>query len=227
MLFNLAYIVQPECVAANDEDKSECSVVQPSRGGWDMNRFAALSATTIFATILSQITPAEAQNIPAPSGRFSFLIQGSVAQCFNPTTNAPEACSTSGAVDVAFSVLQLGHITYSYDIGCEEVTQVVNSLPPNATPPIVNSSVTGTVKTTNYDPTTGIGTSSFTRYSGGSCSGANFNSAGATETSFGTLSFVVTDGGKRIDDVVTQLEGYPTNNVGSVSLFVTEQKQKP
>jgi hypothetical protein len=130
-------------------------------------------------------------------------------------------------VEVAFSVLQLGHITYSSGIGCEEVTQVVNSLPPNASPPIVNSSVTGTLEITNYDPTTGIGTSSFTRYSGGSCSGANFNSAGATEISFGTLQFVVTDGGKREDEVVTQLEGYPTNNVGSVSLFVTDQKQTP
>jgi hypothetical protein len=192
-----------------------------------MKRYAVLSLTLIFAAIFSQITPAEAQNIPAPSGRYSFAIQGSVAQCFNPTTNAPEACSTSGAVVVAFSVLQAGHITYSSGIGCEEVIQVVNSLPPNASPPIVSSSVTGTAKITNYDPTTGIGTSSFTRYSGGSCSGANFNSAGATETSSGTLQFVVTDGGKQVEDIVTQLEGYPTNNVGSVSLFVTEQKQTP
>jgi hypothetical protein len=170
---------------------------------------------------------ADDQNIPAPSGRWSFTLQGSVAQCFDPTTHAPEVCSTSGAEVVAFSVLQLGHIYYSSGIGCEEVTQVVSSLPPSASPPIVSSTVTGTLEITNYDPITGIGTSSFTRYSGGSCSGANFNSAGATEISFGTLSFVVTDGGKRIDDVVTQLEGYPTNNVGSVSLFATEQKQTP
>jgi hypothetical protein len=87
--------------------------------------------------------------------------------------------------------------------------------------------VTGTVEITNYDPTTGIGTKSFTRYSGGSCSGANFDSTGATEISFGTLSFVATDGGKREDEVVTQLEAYPTNYAGSVSLFVTEQKQTP
>jgi hypothetical protein len=190
-----------------------------------MKRYAALSATTIFAAILSQITPAEADNIPAPSGRYSFAIQGSVAQCFNPTTNAPEACSTSGAVAVAFSVLQLGHITYSSGMGCAIVLIVSNSLPPNASPPRVASPVTGTVKITDYDPTTGIGTISFTYYSGGSCSGANFNSAGATEISFGTLQFVVTDGGKQVAEVVTQLEGSPTNNVGSVSLFITEQQQ--
>jgi hypothetical protein len=192
-----------------------------------MKRYAALSATTVFAAILSQITPAEAQNIPAPSGRYSFAIQGSVGNCYNPTTNAPEACSTSGAVVVAFSVLQIGHIYYSSGIGCEEVTQVVSSLPPSASPPIVSSTVTGTVEITNYDPTTGIGTNSFTRYSGGSCSGANFDSTGATEISFGTLSFVATDGGKREDEVVTQLEGYPTNNVGSLSFSITEQKQTP
>jgi len=193
-----------------------------------MKRYAALSATTIFATILSQITPAEAQSIPLPSGRYSFAIQGSVADCYNPTTNAPEACSTSGAVAVAYSVLQSGHILYDFSgNGCEEVTQVINSLPPNASPPIVSSTVTGTKKVTNYDSTTGIGTASFTRYSGGSCNGANFDSTGATEISFGTLQFVVTDGGKREDEVVTQLEGYPTNNAGSISLFVTEQKQTP
>jgi hypothetical protein len=230
MLFNLAYIVQPECVAANDEDKSECSVVQPSRGGKDMKRYAALSATTIFAAILSQltpITPAEAQSIPAPSGRYSFLIQGQVTDCLDPTTHAAVACSTSGAAETAFSVLQIGHIYYASGNGCEEVTQVVNYLPPNATPPIVNSTVTGTVQITSYDPNTGLGTKSFTRYSGGSCNGANFNSAGATEISFGTLSFVATDGGKREDEVVTQLEAYPTNNAGTVSLLVTEQKQTP
>jgi hypothetical protein len=51
--------------------------------------------------------------------------------------------------------------------------------------------------------------------------------AGATETSSGTVQFVVTDGGKQVEDIVTQLEGYPTNNAGSVSLFITEQKQTP
>ena len=190
-----------------------------------MKRYAALSATTIFAAIVSQITPAEAQNIPQPNGFHSFTLQGSVAQCFDPSTHAAETCDTSGAVVDAFSVLQAGHITYSSGVGCEEVFQVVNSLPPNASPPIVNTSVTGTVEITNYDPTTGIGTSSFTRYTGGSCSGANFNSAGATEISFGTLQFVVTDGGKQVEEIVTQLEGSPTNNVGSVSLFITQQKQ--
>lgn len=189
-----------------------------------MKRYAALSATTIFAAILSQITPAEADNILQPSGAYSFTIQGSVAQCFN-SSNAPEACSTSGAAVVAFSVLQLGHITYSSGNGCAIVLIVSNSLPPNASPPRVASTVTGTVKITDYDPTTGIGTSSFTYYSGGSCSGSNFNSAGATEISFGTLQFVVTDGGNKVEEVVTQLEGSPTNNVGSVSLSITQQKQ--
>jgi hypothetical protein len=132
MLFNLACIVQPGWVAVNDEDKSECSAVHSSQGGWDMKRYAALSATTIFAAILSQITPAEAENIPPPSGVYSTAIQGSVALCLNPDTNAPEACSTSGTVVVPKSDLQLGHITYSSGIGCEEVTLVVNSLPPNA-----------------------------------------------------------------------------------------------
>jgi hypothetical protein len=57
MLFNPAYIVQPGWVAANDEDKSECSAVHSSQGGWEMKRYAALAVTPIFAAILSQLTP--------------------------------------------------------------------------------------------------------------------------------------------------------------------------
>ncbi|MBV8134959.1 MAG: hypothetical protein JO121_04845 [Deltaproteobacteria bacterium] len=224
MLFNLANIVQPRWVALTTKTNPSAAQCARRREGKDMKRYAALAGTPIFAAILGQITPAEAENIPQPSGVYSTTIQGSVAQCFDPSTHAPETCSTSGALVVAFSVLQLGHITYSSGIACEEITLVVSGLPPNASPPIV-SSATGTAEITNYDPTTGIGTSSFTRYSGGSCSGANFNSEGATETSFGTLQFVVTDGGKQDSQVVTQLEGSPTNNVGSVSLSITEQKQ--
>jgi hypothetical protein len=43
-----------------------------------MKRYAALPATLIFAAILSQITPAEAQNVPAPSGRYSIARHGSL-----------------------------------------------------------------------------------------------------------------------------------------------------
>jgi hypothetical protein len=70
--------------------------------------------------------------------------------------------------------------------------------------------------TTSFDPTTGSGTESFSRYAGGSCIGATFDSKGATLTSTGTGSFVVSHSGNRIEFLWT---GYAsvasalTNNV--------------
>jgi hypothetical protein len=179
----------------------------------------------IFVTILSQIATAEAQNIPPLSGKYSIVLQGTTVNCLN-SSNAPEPCSTSGAVVVPLSIIRIGHSTYSSGIGCQEATQVVNSLPPNASSPKV-SDVTLTDQVTSYDPTTGLGTSSYTVYSGGSCSGATFNSNSATEIAFGTVQFVVTEGGKLAHLIVTELEAYPTNNVGGVSITAIEQKQTP
>jgi hypothetical protein len=70
--------------------------------------------------------------------------------------------------------------------------------------------------TTSFDPTTGSGTESFSRYAGGSCVGAAFDSAGATLTSTGTGSFVVSDSGNRIEFLwtgYTSVASALTNNV--------------
>jgi hypothetical protein len=191
-----------------------------------MKRCVALSAMTIFAAILSQLIPitsAEAQNIPAPNGRYSIARHGSLTLCSNPSTNAPEACSASGAVIAPVSDIATGSITYSSGVGCGTDTEVFNSLPPNTSPPMLNPE-TVVIKVTNYDSTTGIGTGSYTAYSGGSCTGADFDSSGASEEVTGTLEFVVTAGGKQVDVAITQLQS-PINSLGSVSLFDTDLKQ--
>ncbi|MBV8773564.1 MAG: hypothetical protein JO166_14725 [Deltaproteobacteria bacterium] len=77
---------------------------------------------------------------------------------------------------------------------------------------------------TKYDSTTGIGSASYTGYSGGSCNGTSFDSSGATEIGSATLQFVVTRGGRQIDITFTQLTN-PTNSIGSVSLFDTDLRQ--
>jgi hypothetical protein len=190
-----------------------------------MKRYTALAVTLIFAAILSQITPAEAQNIPAPNGRYSIARHGSLTLCSNPSTNAPEACSASGAVIAPVSDIATGSITYASGIGCGTDTEVFNSLPPNTSPPMLNPE-TIVIKVTNYDETTGLGTGTYTAYSGGSCTGANFDSSGATEEVTGTLEFVVTEGGKQVNVAITQLQS-PINSLGSVSLFDTDLKQTP
>jgi len=66
------------------------------------------------------------------------------------------------------------------------------------------------VKIVDYDKATGIGDRSSSTYIGGKCSGASFNSTGATKFGEGTQHFVVTNGGNRIDY-------FPTRNVPFVS----------
>jgi hypothetical protein len=71
--------------------------------------------------------------------------------------------------------------------------------------------------TTSFDPTTGSGTEHFDRYVGGSCIGAAFDSTGATLTSTGTGSFIVSDSGNRIEFLwtgYTSVASAFTNNVG-------------
>ena len=57
--------------------------------------------------------------------------------------------------------------------------------------------------TTSFDPTTGSGAASLSRYHGGSCNGAAFDKTGATLTATGTFSFVVSDSGNRIEVIAT------------------------
>ena len=69
--------------------------------------------------------------------------------------------------------------------------------------------------TTSFDPTTGSGTESFSRYHGGSCIGAAGDLTGATLTATGTDSFVVSDSGDRIETIFTSYAAVTV--VGSVS----------
>jgi hypothetical protein len=76
---------------------------------------------------------------------------------------------------------------------------------------------------TKYDESTGLGDESFTNYDGGTCIGATFNSAGATEASFGTRHFVVTQEGRKIFAATTTLQN-KTGAIGGFSNSFTEEK---
>ena len=119
--------------------------------------------------------------------------------------------------------IAVGSITYASGSGCGTDTEVFSALPPNAMPSTLGPE-TIVVKVTNYNSTTGIGSASYTAYSGGSCNGADFDSSGATVIATGTLQFVVTRDGRQVDITYTQLTN-PSHSLGSASVFDTDLRQ--
>jgi len=163
--------------------------------------------------------------IPLPFGQSSQTLQGSVAICLNSTTFAEESCSTTGAAVFPTSVLTNGVITGdAAGNSCAAVTEVDSDLPVDPSPPIVTANEHSAGKLLNYDSTTGTGDASFTSYIGGTCNGATFDSTGATKLSSGTVHFVVTDNGKRVDFLITALTN-PAGSLGDFSLSGTNLRQ--
>jgi hypothetical protein len=62
-----------------------------------------------------------------------------------------------------------------------------------------------------------------TEYFGGSCNGSIFNPAGATQVDTGSLHFVLSHDGNRIDSIVTSLH---ISGLGGFSLTFTELQQQ-
>jgi type VI protein secretion system component Hcp len=107
---------------------------------------------------------------------------------------------------------------------CSNVTEVGSDLPVDASPPTVTANEHTVGKQLNYDSTTETGDISFTTYAGGTCNGATFDSTGANEISSGSLHFVITDDGKRVDFLVTTLTN-STGSIGDFSLSGTNLRQ--
>jgi hypothetical protein len=193
-------------------------------------------ALVICQPIISPHSSEAAAQIPLPSGHFSFTAQASVAFCVNPTTIAVEPCSTSGAAVLADSGLDNGSaVLNSSGNACATITHTDSFLPiassssispsivaaANTSPPLV-SVIHSVFTVDDYNQATGIGHYSVTIYSGGTCSGASFNSSGATKINSAKQQFVVTNGGNRIDNVVTS---FSDPDVGSFSDSGTELRQ--
>ena len=106
---------------------------------------------------------------------------------------------------------------------CGAHAAVVNTVPPGASPPTVVPSVTAVLKVIHYDLASGTGDESLNEYSGGTCIGANFINTGATQLVSGMLHFVISNGGSRIDSVVTGLD---IAGLGGFSLSFTELRQQ-
>jgi hypothetical protein len=171
-------------------------------------------------------TSAGTQNILEPSGSYSVSVHGTVTVCLNPANNyAAESCSAATVFAYPVTIAEIGTITYASGIGCEtDYAEVVTPLPPANTPATVTLNGHLVAKLT-YDPATGVAISAFTTYLGGSCNGAQFDSNGATETATGTSQLVVTERGKRIDALLTQVTEVPVNDITSVLLHSVDLKQ--
>lgn len=158
-------------------------------------------------------------NTPLPTGQFSSSVTGSLAICVDPNTFALESCNTTGVLAVPYSFTALGYTTRDETGGCHARTELSSPLPPSAMPPIIDSEAHIPFKITHYDPTTGVGDLSFTTYDGGNCiGGAKFDSKRATITGSGTEHFAVSQGGTRIDGIITSLTGAPNSYIGSFIL---------
>jgi hypothetical protein len=189
-----------------------------------MKRYAALWGAGMLVLALAAATSAGAQ-IPEPSGSYSVSVHGSLTVCLNPAANyAEESCSASNVLVYPVTDELNGTITWASGVGCESDYGVSAALPPTASPSSVTTNAHTVAKITSYDAATGVGTASSTGYTGGSCNGADFDSSGATEISSGTIQFVLSEGGRRNDVLVTQLTD-PTNSISSFSLIATDLKQ--
>jgi len=146
-----------------------------------------------------------------PVGNFSLTAQGTEASC------SGTSCVTLGIIEAGAEVRDgMGN-------ACGTHAAVVNTVPPGASPPTVVPSVTAVLKVIHYDSASGTGDESLNEYSGGTCNGANFNNTGATQLVSGTLHFVISNGGNRIDSVVTALN---IAGLGGFSLSFTELQQQ-
>ena len=131
--------------------------------------------------------------------------QGSIVECTDPITGSPVACGTTGAVAYSFTYLAVGPVIRDADgDACASFTQTLADAPPNTTPPMVTQFQVG-AKTTEYDPDTGTGNCSFTSFSGAKCTGAI--ATGGTAIGTGTCHFTASQGGDRIDYILTTLPG--------------------
>jgi hypothetical protein len=137
-------------------------------------------------------------------GGYSDTVHTSEAACLAPPSyTTAVACTSPGAGVFPISDVEVGQLTFGPDgSGCQSSVAVAADIPPAGTPPYVIPF--NAVRTlTDYNPATGTGDWAFTTYTGGKCNGAKFDNTGATAFTSGTEHFVITDGGKRVDFVVT------------------------
>jgi hypothetical protein len=167
---------------------------------------------------VSQAQDDEGVTLASLAGKFAGRGSGFFSLCFAAPITAFTTvvdCASVGAHPLPFN--QTGIFRKTGDAAgnfCGVIT--ITTAPVSGTKFPAGASTTTQVGTTTFDPTTGSGTESFSRYAGGSCIGAVFNSTGATLTGTTTRSFVVSDSGDRIESIVTSFTSVAGTVQGNV-----------
>ena len=172
---------------------------------------AGLGLVLFMATMIGgQVRVSHAQDdervtLASLAGEFAGRGSGFVTLCFSPGPALPLiSCSSVSPVPTPVPFNQTGIFHRTGDAAgnfCGVIT--VTTAPVFGTKFPAGVSTNIQVGTTTFDPTTGSGTQSFSRYHGGTCSGAVFDSTGATKVGTTTSSFVVSDSGDRIESIIT------------------------
>ncbi|MBI3757859.1 MAG: hypothetical protein HY267_07780 [Deltaproteobacteria bacterium] len=159
------------------------------------------------------------------AGTYALTSQASFFLCFSTTPPFPLAeCGSVGSTGAPFSALAVGVITFdAAGNWCATWTEADSTSPLTASPPTI-SVLNSSGKIVSYDPTTGTGESSSTSYFGGKCTGAVFDSTGATFANNVTSHIVVSNRGERIDTVNTSLT-IPGGILGGFSVPTTLLRQ--
>jgi hypothetical protein len=199
-------------------------------------RIAKFALTMVFAVValvlLADQRAAADEGIPleALAGNYASTCQGTLAICLDSKTFAPANCGTGSPVVLPLTDLDVGALTRD-DQGnaCATGLGVDADLPVDKTPPFVSKVHPSVAKTLNYDPATGTGDISVSEYSGGKCFGSTFDSTGAKQTAAFVFHFAASNGGKRIDMIVTSAVAFVTgttgNFFGGFSLACTNLRQ--
>jgi hypothetical protein len=163
---------------------------------------------------VSQAQDDQGVTLASLAGNFAGRGSGFFTLCFNAGSTAPEDCATAPH-QVPFNQTGIFHRTGDAAGNfCGVIT--VTTAPVSGTKFPAGVSASTTVGTTSFDPTTGSGTQSFIRYHGGTCSGAVFDSTGATPLGTTTSSFVVSDSGDHIESIVTSFSTVTGSVQGNV-----------
>jgi hypothetical protein len=183
---------------------------------------AKSSSRAKFATALLMILAMScdasvgAQNITSKlAGKFGGQGYATYSLCFNQDLTELADCSTA-PVAVATKESVVFQITQTAADGCQTLTETFGPLLPSPpVQPATSDTLIFAFKITSYDSSTQTGTSTATVYPAGSgtfCRGSSFvNTGGADPLAMETFSFVVSQGGNRIDSSLTSVTGAPIN----------------
>jgi hypothetical protein len=142
----------------------------------------------------------------------------------NTPTHPLTACDSANSTAVPHTIEDVGVYTLDNDgNGCGTIVETEAPFPVGTSPTTVLE-IHSVSHTTKYDPKTGTGDASVTNYSGGKCNDssfdgpASFDSTGAIVISTLTEHFTVSEGGQRLDFVVTFLTNPVGLGIGGFSL---------